>query len=258
MKQDSPASLNSPHSAKPAASSVLPIVADGVGVIGTEGQVLLNDINLTLDQTGLTVVLGPNGAGKSLLLRVLTSLVPPSSGALTWAGTATLGKRVKSISFVFQKPVLFRRTVLENLVFVLSHAGAKKEDAEPLAKAALERSGLAHLADAPARRLSGGEQQRVAIARALAIQPEILFLDEPTAHLDPASTAAIEGMINTARAQNTRIVHVTHDLSQARRLADHVIFLHRGKILEAGPAHQFFQKQSSPQARAFVAGELVL
>lgn len=238
--------------------SVVPIVAHGVRVTGAEGQTLLDDISLTVEGNGLTVILGPNGAGKSLLLRVLTGLVTPSIGTLSWGGSHILGPRVKSISFVFQKPVLFRRSVLENMKFVLSHAGVTKTDIEARARAALAHAGLDHLADAPARRLSGGEQQRVAIARALAINPEILFLDEPTAHLDPASTAAIEEMIGNARTNNTRIVHVTHDLSQARRLADDVIFLHRGQMVETAPADRFFDKPTAPQAQAFVAGELVL
>ena len=237
---------------------VLPIVAETTSVVGAEGQHLLQDVDLTVASSGILVVLGPNGAGKSLLLRVLSGIVSPSRGTVTWAGNKMLGNKVRHIGFVFQKPVLFRRTVLENVAFVLRETGLLKQDAIARARQALTAADLIHLADAPARRLSGGEQQRVAIARARAIDPEVLFLDEPTAHLDPASTAIIEQMILEAKARGTRIVHVTHDLGQAKRLADDVVFIHRGKILEQAPATEFFTVQKSKAAAAFVAGDLVI
>lgn len=237
---------------------VLPIVANQACVNGTEGQTLLDSIDLTIAGTGVTVLLGPNGAGKSLLLRTLTGLVAPSSGTITWANQSKLGANVQRIGFVFQKPVLFRRSVQENVAFSLRQSGFTKQKALDHAFDVLKKANLSHLADAPARRLSGGEQQRLAIARARAIDPEILFLDEPTAHLDPASTAIIEQMILEAKARGTRIVHVTHDLGQAKRLADDVLFLVRGKLVEEARAETFFVQQKSKQAQAFVAGELVI
>lgn len=239
-------------------SRVLPIVADQVTVFGAENQRLLNDIVLTIAGRGITVVMGPNGAGKSLLLRVLTGLVSPSTGTMSWAGQTVLGPNVKHMGFVFQKPILFRRTVRDNITFALRTANLPKEQALQTAESTLKDADLFHLADAPARRLSGGEQQRVAIARARAINPEILFLDEPTAHLDPTSTAIIETMINDTAARGTRIVHVTHDLGQAKRLANDVIFIHRGNVEEHAEADTFFAGQKSKAAQAFVAGDLVI
>ncbi len=237
---------------------VLPIVAEGATFMGTEGQRLLDGVDLTIAGSGILIVMGPNGAGKSLLLRVLTGLVPITNGKISWAGQTNLEANVRRIGFVFQKPVLFRRSVLENMIFVLSQSGLSKDDAHMHAQQALTDADLMHLADAPARRLSGGEQQRVAIARARAINPEILFLDEPTAHLDPASTAIIEKMILDAKARSTRIIHVTHDLGQAKRLADDIVFLHLGKLVERGSAKTFFAGPKTKAAQAFVAGDLVI
>lgn len=238
--------------------TVLPVVARAATVLGSEGQRLLDSVSLTVGQSGTLVVLGPNGAGKSLMLRVLTGLVPVQDGSVTWAGQDVLGDKIRRISFVFQKPVLFRRTVRANIAFAVRRNCASKSEADDRARAILEDADLMHLADAPARRLSGGEQQRVAIARARVTNPEIMFLDEPTAHLDPASTAIIEQMILKARQSGTRIVHVTHDLGQARRLADDVVFIHRGAVVEHEPAKAFFTAQKSKAAQAFVAGDLVL
>lgn len=237
---------------------VLPIVADGATFVGTEGQRLLDQVNLTIAGSGIMIVMGPNGAGKSLLLRVLTGLVPISDGTMSWAGQPSVGSAVRRIGFVFQKPVMFRRSVMENVSFVLRQAGLPKDKARERAEHVLQGADLMHLASAPARRLSGGEQQRVAIARARAIDPEILFLDEPTAHLDPASTAIIEKMILDAKARGTHIVHVTHDLGQAKRLADDIIFLHQGKLVEHRRAEAFFAGPKSKAAQAFMAGDLVI
>jgi len=254
------APIMSPVAESPKAQErqVLPIVANGATFFGTEGQQLLDHVDLTIAGSGILIVMGPNGAGKSLLLRVLTGLVPINDGSISWAGKPALGNAVRRIGFVFQKPVMFRRSVLENVTFVLRQAGLSKDESGDRAADALTDADLMHLADAPARRLSGGEQQRVAIARARAIDPEILFLDEPTAHLDPASTAIIEKMILDAKSRGTHIVHVTHDLGQAKRLADDIIFLHQGKLVEHGRAEAFFAGPKSKAAQAFVAGDLVI
>lgn len=237
---------------------VLPIIAQGATCVGSEGQKLLDGVDLTIAGSGILVVLGPNGAGKSLLLRVLTGLVPITHGTISWAGQSRLGANVRRVGFVFQKPILFRRSVIENIIFVLRQAGFTKEDAGTRAEQILSDADLMHLANAPARRLSGGEQQRVAIARARAINPEILFLDEPTAHLDPASTAIIETMVLDAKSRGIRIIHVTHDLGQAKRLGDDIVFLNQGKLAEQGSAKTFFAGPKSKAAQAFVAGDLVI
>jgi tungstate transport system ATP-binding protein len=158
---------------------------------------------------------------------------------------------------VFQRPVLLRRSVLANAVYPLKLAGVAAAEREPRARAALEMVGLAALADRPARRLSGGEQQRLALARAAALSPEVLFLDEPCASLDPTATRAVEEIVGTLAARGTKIVMTTHDLGQARRLAGEVLFLNRGRLREQTPAAAFFNQPATPEAAAFLRGELV-
>jgi tungstate transport system ATP-binding protein len=153
--------------------------------------------------------------------------------------------------------VLLRRSARANLAFALKARGVAGADAHARIDAALRQTGLARLADAPARALSFGEQQRLALARALALRPRVLFLDEPTANLDPAAAHLVEDLVRQAAADGVRIVMTTHDLNQARRLADEVIFLHRGRIKERAPAAAFFAGPENDLARAFLAGELL-
>jgi tungstate transport system ATP-binding protein len=155
---------------------------------------------------------------------------------------------------VFQRPVMLRRSALANVVYALKVAGVV--DAQRVARAALEEVGLAHLAHRSARVLSGGEQQRLALARAWALHPEVLFLDEPTASLDPGATREIEALIRAFDAAGTKVVMATHNLGQARRLGDEVLFLHQGRLVERTPVDQFFAKPASTEAAAFIRGEL--
>lgn len=230
-----------------------PLRMTGVRLV-RKGQVLLNIEDLTIGSAGVTVLLGPNGAGKSLLLRVADGLIRPDAGAVTWGGLAPDGTVRRRIGFVFQQPVLLRRSVRANLKFAMGISGLwdrRKADR------ALEDAGLAGLGDRPARVLSGGERQRLALARALVLDPEVLLLDEPTASLDPAAVAAVEGMIGRAVARGLKVVLVTHDIGQARRLADEVIFLHRGQITEQTPARLFFADPRSAAAKAYLSGLLI-
>jgi tungstate transport system ATP-binding protein len=158
---------------------------------------------------------------------------------------------------VFQRPVMLRRSVLANAAYPLKLAGLPRAERLQRARAALERVGLEALAGRPARRLSGGEQQRLALARASALDPEVLFLDEPCASLDPAATRAVEDIVLGIAARGTKVVMTTHDLGQARRLAGEVLFLHRGRLLERAPAADFFAGPRAPEAAAFLRGELV-
>lgn len=234
-----------------APETILPLTLDGVG-FAAGGRTLLEGVSLCLEAGSRTIILGPNGAGKSLLLRLCHGLLAPSAGSVRWSGGA--GRRQ---AMVFQRPVLLRRSVLANVRYVLALHGVPWGRRDGRALEALERFGLAHLARRPARVLSGGEQQRLALARAWATGPEVLFLDEPTASLDPAATAAVEAAVREFDAAGTKIVMTTHDLGQARRLADEVVFLAHGRLVERSPAAAFFEGPRSAQARAFLAGELV-
>ena len=237
-------------------AAILPLTTKGL-TLSINGTVLLDSINLTIEADRRTVVLGPNGAGKSLLLRVLHGLMAPSAGDICWAGTPMDAAIRARQAMVFQRPALLRRSTLANIRFVLGRLKLTRREREARAMAYLELAGLERFANLPARLLSGGEQQRLAIVRALALGPDILFLDEPTASLDPGATLAVETLIKTIHDSNTKIVLVTHDIGQARRLADDVIFLHMGRVLEHSPAEQFFAAPCSAAARAFIDGRIV-
>ncbi|MBU1210786.1 MAG: ATP-binding cassette domain-containing protein [Alphaproteobacteria bacterium] len=236
------------------AAPLLPLTVRGL-CYEAGGRKLINGLDLELGAQGISIVMGPNGAGKSLLLRLLHGLISPSAGQISW-GAAPLSARVRQRqALVFQKPVLLRRSVGDNIDFVLrlrGRASAGRRDE------LLSRVGLLGLASQPARLLSGGEQQRLSLARALATEPEVLLLDEPTASLDPASVHLIEGIVVDAGRSGVRIVFVTHDIGQARRLADDVVFLHRGRVAEHSVSQDFFRTPASEAARDFLAGRIVL
>ncbi len=234
-----------------APDTILPLRAEGLG-FSAGGITILSDVALTLEAGSPSIIVGPNGAGKSVLLRLLHGLLTPSTGRVLWAGDAA-----RRQAMVFQRPVLLRRSVLANAVYPLKLAGITAAERESRARAALEMVGLAALADRPARRLSGGEQQRLALARAAALLPEVLFLDEPCASLDPTATRAVEEIVGTLAARGTKIVMTTHDLGQARRLAGEVLFLNRGRLREQTPAAAFYNQPATPEAAAFLRGELV-
>ncbi len=236
---------------------VLPIRGEGL-VVERGGARLIDGIDIKIGLAhGVSVILGPNGAGKSLLLRLLANLVQPDRGRVTWAGVAADRARATRVGFVLQRPAMLRRSVLANIAFALAAGGIRGAEQQRLARKAIETANLGHLAERAACALSGGEQQRVALARALAPSPEVLLLDEPSANLDPASVAALEAMILRA-AGTTPVVLVTHDLAQARRVANRVLFMHKGRILERTGRELFFDKPQTPEAEAFLRGEIVL
>jgi tungstate transport system ATP-binding protein len=235
--------------------SDLPIFLEAAAV--RAGAVtILDDISLAIAPGSPTLLVGPNGSGKSTLIRLGMGLIEPSAGSVSWGGRdATDGMRR---AMVFQRPVMLRRTAAENVAYALASRGIARGDHAESVGRLLERVGLARLADRPARRLSGGEQQRLALARALARNPEVLFLDEPTASLDPASTKAVEDIVRATAAAGVKIVMATHDLGQARRLAGDIVFLVRGRVRERAPAETFFTTPATPEAAAFVRGDLVI
>ncbi|MDP3032233.1 MAG: ATP-binding cassette domain-containing protein, partial [Rhodocyclaceae bacterium] len=212
------------------------------------GVCIINDVSLKVG-AGRTAILGPNGAGKSTLLRLMHGLLRPSAGAQHWPAPLTQG-------MVFQRPVMLRTTALANVEYGLKLRGIKSPARRHRATAARVRVGRPALAGRPARRLSGGEQQRVALARAWALEPQVLFLDEPTASLDPASSREVERIIREIAASGTRIVMTTHNLGQARRIAEEVLFIDSGRVLEQSPVEEFFTRPRHEAAQCFLEDEI--
>jgi tungstate transport system ATP-binding protein len=236
-----------------APASELPITIEDVS-IRSGGVTVLDRVSLVLTPGTPTVLIGPNGSGKTSLIRLAMGLIAPTTGRIDWGGrSASEGQRR---AIVFQHPVMLRRSVAGNIAFAVR--GSAAGDRAGRIAALLDLVGLAGLEARPARRLSGGERQRLALARALARDPEILFLDEPTANLDPAATKAVEDIIAEVAAAGVKIVLATHDLGEARRLAGDVVFMVRGRIHERTPAQQFFAAPVTPEAQAFLKGDLVI
>jgi tungstate transport system ATP-binding protein len=233
--------------------SDLPIRFEAVNVrVGAVS--ILHEVTIEIAGGGPTVLLGPNGSGKSTLIKLGMRLIAPSTGQITFGGRSAAS--VTRSAIVFQKPVMLRRTAAANIAFALATAG-RAPDAATVSQL-LSQVGLAALSDRPARQLSGGEQQRLALARALARAPQVLFLDEPTASLDPAATKGVEDIITRTASEGVKIVMATHDLGQARRLASDVVFLTRGHVVERGASPQFFTSPSTDEARRFLAGDLMV
>ena len=235
--------------------SDLPIVLEDAAVVADQ-LTILNDIALTLAAGAPTVLVGPNGAGKTTLLRLAMGLVAPSRGRITWGGRIDAASTRRAI--VFQRPVMLRRSAAGNIRYALKAAGIARSARAARAAELLALVGLNELGDRPARKLSGGEQQRLALARALAKEPQVLFLDEPTASLDPAASKAVEDVIRAVTVRSIKVVMATHDLGSARRLAGDVVLLHRGRIVETADAATFFANPATREARAFLAGELLI
>ncbi len=222
------------------------LTLDGLAL--TENGVrIIEDVSLHL-ATQRTLLLGANGAGKSSLLRLMHGLLKPTGGRIAWPVPLSQG-------MVFQRAAMLRTTVLANVEYGLRVRGVAAATRRATSLECLDRVGLAHIAARPARRLSGGEQQRVALARAWTLAPQVLFLDEPTASLDPASTREVERIIGEMAAGGTRIVMATHNLAQARRLADEVLFIADGRVVEQTPVAAFFARAATRAARDFLAEE---
>ena len=229
----------------------LPIVARRVAY-ARDATPILVDVDLTIARGSRTFILGPNGAGKSTLLRILHGLIAPTHGSVTWNGR---NSRPAEQAMVFQRAVLLRRSAEANLRYALALAGVHGRDAEKRIADALREVGLRDVAKRSARVLSGGEQQRLALARAWALDPEVLFLDEPTASLDPAAARAVEQIVRDIHVRGTTIVMTTHNVAQAKRLADDVVFMHAGRVEERTSADLFFRSPHSSEAAAYLEGE---
>jgi tungstate transport system ATP-binding protein len=235
--------------------SDLPLVLDGVS-LQMGATTILDRLSFSITPGAPTLIVGPNGSGKTSLLRLLMGLAAPTTGRISWGGR-TESKPVRR-AILFQRPVMLRRTAAANVGYALAQAGTPGRERASRVAALLQRVGLADLAQRPARKLSGGEQQRLALARALARDPEILLLDEPTASLDPAATRAVEEIVLMAAQSGIKIVMASHDLGQVRRLAGEVMFMVRGSLRERARAAAFLDQPTTPEAAAFLRGDLVI
>jgi len=217
------------------------------------GRQVLDGLSLELGGEGITILLGPNGAGKSVFLRMLCGLLEADGGGIDWGG----GPRpAQGVAMVFQQPKMLRDSLLANVELALRPLGVAAAERRGRARSVLERVGLGQREADSARGLSGGERQRLALARAWVTRPRLLLLDEPTASLDPGSVEAIERIVREIRTEGTRILMSTHNLGQATRLADDVVFIDAGRVCEHAPVQRFFARPASQAARLYIQGEL--
>jgi len=234
--------------------NILPLTLKNVTYYSGGKQLL--KCNVTISEGPNTMVLGPNGAGKSIFLRVCHGLLKPTEGQVEWTGKEKDANNPNQ-AMVFQKPIMLQRTAEANLAYGLKLRKATKDVIKQRVSQVLQRVGLTEAAKQLATSLSAGEQQRLALGRAWVLEPDVLFLDEPTANLDPGSTAEVEIIIQEIKKSGTKIVMTTHDLGQARRLGGDIIFLYGGTLKEHSPAEKFFDSPKTKEARAFLNGEIL-
>jgi tungstate transport system ATP-binding protein len=238
-----------------APASDLPIVFAEIGIVAGE-VTILDDVSLSIEPGPPTVLIGANGSGKTTLLRAAMGLIPVSRGRITWAGREVSPPTGRAI--LLQRPVMLRRSAAGNVRYALGAAGVPRAEHDPRTANLLALVGLEGLQRRPARQLSGGEQQRLALARALARDPAVLFLDEPTASLDPYATKAIEDVVRAVTGRGVKVVISTHDLGQAKRISGEIVLLHRGRLIETGPAAEFFANPRTRETKQFIGGELLI
>jgi tungstate transport system ATP-binding protein len=217
----------------------------------------LNSVSLEMEGDKIIVFLGVNGAGKSTLMRILSGLENPDSGTILFNNQNTDAKALRHIStLVFQKTMMFTMNVYDNLAYGLKIRKVQKEEIAKRIPQALQAVRLSGFEKRRAKKLSGGEQQRIALARAFLLDPNVLFLDEPTANLDPNSSTIIEKAIIDKKSSQRIIVMATHNLSQARRMGDEIVHIHDGEIVEVAKPEDFFLNPKSEITRKFIHGEL--
>ncbi|MDB5924932.1 MAG: transporter ATP-binding protein [Betaproteobacteria bacterium] len=233
---------------------MLPLALENV-CFAAGGRTIIAGVTLEIAAGPRTVILGPNGAGKSVLMRLCHGLLTPTSGRVVWRGSRN-GRRPRQQAMVFQRPIMLRRSAIANVTYGLKLAGVSRRERELRGRDVLDAVGLSAVADRPARVLSGGEQQKLALARAWSLGPEVLFLDEPTANLDPGATRELETIVGQIHASGTKIVMTTHNLAQARRLGDEILFMNGGRLVERAPVERFFAEPASAEAAAFIRDEL--
>ena len=230
----------------------LPICIKDLSLIFDERKIL-SSLNLSINSDDVTVIMGPNGAGKSIFLKILNGILTPTSGCITWNNKKQFSDTLNTQAFVFQKPILLRRSVIANLDYMDSVLGYKKKISKDRL---LEIVQLKKQKNQPARMLSLGEQQRLSLVRSLMLRPNLLLLDEPTANLDPASTKIIEDIILNLKMMGIKIIFVTHNILQAKRIADEIIFLNEGKMVEHLNKQEFFSNSKSIEVQNYLNGIL--
>ena len=230
----------------------LPIYIKDLSLILDERKIL-SSLNLSINSDDVTVIMGPNGAGKSIFLKILNGILTPTSGCITWNNKKQFSDTLNTQAFVFQKPILLRRSVIANLDYMDSVLGYKKKISKDRL---LEIVQLQKQKNQPARMLSLGEQQRLSLVRSLMVRPNLLLLDEPTANLDPASTKIIEDIVLNLKKMGIKIIFVTHNILQAKRIADDIIFLNEGKMVEHLNKQEFFSNSKSIEVQNYLNGIL--
>lgn len=216
---------------------------------------LIRNLDLEINSDGTSIILGHNGAGKSLLLKLFHGVIKPNHGKVTWNSQHPNIYQYWR-TFLLQRPTFFNQSIEYNIEFVLRIAGIDKNQHKKRCEQALEVCGLTHLRQRNTRSLSGGELQKVSLARAWVLEPSVILLDEPTVALDPPSVISFESIIQQFVNSGSKIIMTTHDLSQAERLANEIIFIDKGTLIEQSDALNFFAGPSSNQAQKFVSGEL--
>lgn len=234
--------------------SIFPLTAKDVSV-RVRGKRLIEDVSFELKKGGVTALIGPNGAGKTTLMRALHGVQRLSGGTLDWAVPARAAQNAQG--FVFQHPVMLRRSVIENLAYPLRLHGVDRRSALAQAQDWAQKIGLGEKMTQMAPSLSGGEQLKLALARALIRNPELVFLDEPSAALDGRSVREFEEAILAATQQGVTFMLCTHDMGQAKRLSQHVIFMLRGQIQCEAPATEFFNTPPTSEAAGFLRGDIL-
>ena len=230
----------------------LPISIKDLSLILDERKIL-SSLNLSINSDDVTVIMGPNGAGKSIFLKILNGILTPTSGCITWNNKKQFSDTINTQAFVFQKPILLRRSVIANLDYMDSVLGNKKKISKDRLLKIVQ---LQKQKNQPARMLSLGEQQRLSLIRSLMLRPNLLLLDEPTANLDPASTKIIEDIILNLKMMGIKIIFVTHNILQAKRIADDIIFLNEGKMVEHLDKQEFFSNSKSFHVQNYLNGKL--
>ena len=233
---------------------MFPLIAENL-VVEFKGQRILGPIGLKLVKGDIAVILGPNGSGKTTLLKSLHGIIKIKHGTISWS--CPKGESMAKQMFVFQSPVMLRRSVFENLTYPLTLCKTPKAEINRLADEWVSRISLKEVIHIAATRLSRGEKQKLALARALITKPEMLFLDEPTASLDGKTTLEIEKLLQNCAENGTTIMMSTHDIGQAKRLAKNILFLNKGKLESTQPAQTFFREPMSNNASKFIAGDIV-